>query len=143
MKRYIRPQETNDDIEAMYFCAVSARESIIASICHSKSLITASISSRDITRSMVRVKSSNVWSYAMNIRNHGDDVGDLYIQYKGDHGGKGDIYVYYDVPIKIFKKFVTAPSKGHWVWEYLRKNRVPYSKLTGDKRGKLPYAINH
>ena len=142
MKRYLHTADALSEIETVFFCSAYARNSILSSIRSEGSLITASISSRDITRSMVRVKSSNVWAYTINIKNHGDDKGDLYIQYKGDTGGKGDIYVYYDVPINIYKKLISAPSKGHWVWQYLRKNRVPYSKLTGDKRGKLPYAIN-
>lgn len=142
MKRYINSAKLNNDIDMILFCRASSRKSITSSVSSEGSLITASISSRDITRSMIRVKSSNVWSYTINIKNDGDETGDLYIQYKGDTGGKGDIYVYYDVPIRMYKKLITAPSKGHWVWQYLRKNRVPYSKLTGDKRGKLPYAIN-
>lgn len=102
--------------------------------------ITAA-SSRDLTRDMVRTKSSNIWSYRINVKNNRDKTGDMYIQFKGKNGGPDDIYVYYDVPIKIYKHFVSAPSKGHAFWKYIR-NVYKYSKLTGDKRGKLKNAIN-
>lgn len=113
--------------------------------CHSeyRNQITAAISSKDISKSMVRVKSSNVWAYNINVRKNGDTTGDIYVQFKNERGGPGDVYVYYNCPIRTYKKLVSAPSKGHAVWQYLRKPRVPYSKLTGDKRGKLPHAINH
>lgn len=103
--------------------------------------IQASISSRDITKSMVRVKSSNIWAYNLNVRDKKDQVGDLYIQFKGPKGGPEDVYVYYDVPIRVYKKLVAAPSKGHSFWQLIR-NTYRYSKLTGDKRGKLRNAIN-
>lgn len=96
---------------------------------------------KDATRNMVRVKSSNVWSYSINIKSAGDNVGDVYVQFKDKHGGPGDIYVYYDVPVKLWRKFITAPSKGNFVWRYLRNN-FWYSRLTGNKRGVLPNAIN-
>ena len=144
MKRYIRHKVSESlQIEAMYFCKTSARDEIEASILSSKCPIFAGISSKDITKSMVRVKSSNVWSYAINIRDRHDPVGDVYVQFKGDHGGPGDVYVYYDIPIRVWKKILSATSKGHAVWQYLRNNSNGYSKLTGDKRGKLPNAINH
>lgn len=143
MKRYIRPKVLEQlEIEAMYLCSTSARGAIAASIASNKLAIFAGISSKDITKSMVRVKSSNVWSYTINIRNRGDKVGDVYVQFKGDRGGPGDVYVLYDVPVNVYRKWVSAPSKGHFYWQYLRNN-YKYSKLTGDKRGKLPNAVNY
>lgn len=97
-------------------------------------------SSRDATRNLVRVKSSNVWSYGLDIQ-LGQNTGDLYVQFKNPSGGPGDVYQYFDFPVKVWKKFITAPSKGHFFWKYVRNN-YRYRKLTGDKRGKLPNAIN-
>lgn len=98
-------------------------------------------SSRDITKHMVRCRSSNVWSYAFDIDQDSNE-GTMYVQFKNAMGGAGDIYRYYEVPLKIYQKFVAAPSKGHSVWKYLRNN-FSYSKLTGDKRGKLKNAVNY
>lgn len=142
MKRYLRTNERLPDVEAVFFCETSAREKIIASILSSSTLILAGISSRDITKSMVRVKSSNIWSYTINIKDNKSKVGDVYVQFKGKRGGPGDVYVLYDVPVSVYRKWHSAPSKGHYYWQYLRNNYY-YSKLTGDKRGKLRNAINH
>lgn len=98
-------------------------------------------SARDITRNLVRVKSSNVWAYGVEIRDNKAKTGDVYVQFKGKNGGPGDVYVYFDVPITLWRKFISAPSAGHFVWKYLRNNFM-YSKLTGDKRGRLKNAIN-
>lgn len=97
-------------------------------------------SSRKVSDNLVRVKSSNVWSYGFDIQ-LGKNTGDLYVQFKGKSGGPGDVYEYFDFPVREWKKFITAPSKGHFFWKYVR-NKYRYRKLTGDKRGKLPNAIN-
>ena len=115
--------------------------SIFAQTNNQLETILAAISSRDITRDMVRVKSSNIWSYTININNKGDKVGNIFVQFKNNTGGPGDIYVLYDVPVTLYRRWITAPSKGHFYWKYLRNN-FKYSKLTGDKRGKLKNAIN-
>ena len=96
--------------------------------------------SREITDHLVRCRSSNIWGYGYDIQN-GENIGTLYVQFKGINGGPGDIYRYYDVPLKIYKKFVTSPSKGHSHWKLIR-NKYQYSKLTGDKLGKLKNAVN-
>jgi len=98
-------------------------------------------SSKKITDHMIRARSSNVWSYAFDI-DADSDIGTMYIQYKNARGGPGDIYRYYNVPAKIYRRFVAAPSKGHSVWKFLR-DKYQYSKLTGDKRGKLRNAVNN
>lgn len=103
--------------------------------------IFCAINTRDLTKDMVRVKSSNVWSISLNVKDRKNKTGDLLVQFKGKRGGPDDIYIYYDVPILLYRRFVTAPSKGHFLWRYIRNN-FKYSKLTGDKRGKLPNAIN-
>lgn len=98
-------------------------------------------SARDITKNLVRVRSSNVWAYGIEIKDAKKGVGDVYVQFKGKNGGQGDLYRYYNVEIRTWRKFLSAPSKGHFVWQYLRNNYL-YSKLTGNKRGVLPNAVN-
>ena len=103
--------------------------------------ITAAISSRDITKDMVRVKSSNIWSYNINIRNN-DNVGDVYVQFKSSRGGPGDIYVYYDVPVRTYRRWHSAPSKGHFLWQEIR-GKFRFAKLTGDKKTKQPGGVDY
>lgn len=105
-----------------------------------KSKITAaSWSPQEIQRKLIRVtNSSNVWAYAYNI-SEGKNLGTLYIQFKGKNGGPGDLYQYYDVPVNVYRKWITAPSKGHFFWANIRDVYL-YRKLTGDKRGKLQNA---
>lgn len=90
---------------------------------------------------LMRVKSSNVWAIGIEVNDKDRRQGNLYVQFKGKNGGPGDVYRYYDVPITLYRKFISAPSAGHFVWKYLRNN-FQYSKLTGNRRGKLPNAIN-
>ena len=101
---------------------------------------TSHKSSREVSKNLVRVKSSNIWSYGVQTE-LGTNTCDLYVQFKNPSGGPGDVYQYFDFPIRAWKKFITAPSKGHFFWKYVRNN-YRYRKLTGDKRGKLPNAIN-
>lgn len=103
-----------------------------------KKIVTAATSSRDFIKKLIKVKSSNMWSYAFEPKD--DNIGTMIIQFKGSNGGPDDIYMYYDVPSKLWRKFVAAPSKGHFFWEHIR-NVFKYSKLTGDKRTKLPNGI--
>ena len=106
-----------------------------------RNTITAAISSRNITEKLLRVKSSNVWAYGIYIDSPDDETGDVVAQFKEADGGPGDIYMYLDVPIEVYRKWVTAPSKGHYFWQHIR-NKYKYRKLTGDKLGKLPNAVN-
>ena len=106
-----------------------------------KTAVQAAITTRDLAKNLVRVKSSNVWAYTINIRDRKDKVGDVLAQFKGPKGGPGDIYLYYDVPINLWRRWLAAPSKGHFFWQYIR-NAFSYRKLTGDKKGKLKNAIN-
>ena len=107
-----------------------------------KQAITAGITTRDIAKDMIRVKSSNLWAYAMNIHGKSDDIGDVYVQFKNNTGGPGDVYVYYDVPVKVYRRWHSAPSKGHYFWQYIRNN-FKYAKLTGDKLTKLKNGVNY
>ena len=95
-------------------------------------------STRDFIKKLIRVKSSNLWSYAFQPKDY--NKGDMLIQFKGANGGPDDIYIYYDVPSKLWQKFVAAPSKGHAFWVFFRNN-FKYAKLTGDKRTHLPNGI--
>ena len=97
-------------------------------------------SSKDFSKNLVRVKSSNVWAYGYDAQ-IGKKTADLYVQFKSKNGGPGDVYLYFDVPLNVWRKFITAPSKGHFFWKNIR-NSYRYRKLTGDKRGKLANAIN-
>lgn len=104
-------------------------------------VITCAISSRDLTRNMVRVKSSNIWAYNINIKHQNDPTGDVIVQFKGKNGGPDDIYMYMDVPVKVYRQWHSAPSKGHYFHVNIRNN-YKYRKLTGDRRGKLKNAVN-
>lgn len=98
----------------------------------------SNFTTRDFIKKLIRVKSSNLWSYAYQPKDN--NKGDMLIQFKGVNGGPDDIYIYYDVPAKIWQKLVASPSKGHAFWQYIR-NVFKYAKLTGDKRTKLPNGI--
>lgn len=103
--------------------------------------VLAAINTKDLSKNLVKVRSSNVWAYGLNIKDRKDKTGDLVVQFKNKNGGAGDVYIYYDVPIVVYRRWQSAPSKGHYFWVYIRNN-FKYSKLTGDKRGKLANAIN-
>lgn len=96
------------------------------------------MSTKDMMSKMLRVKSSNMWSYAFQPKDY--NTGTMLIQFKGAKGGPEDVYVYYDVPNKLWQKFVAAPSKGAFFWRHIR-NVFKYGKLTGDKRTKLPNGV--
>lgn len=128
--------EDNIDFDESIF------SSIVMTAISDRLSIFATINTRNLAKSLSRVKSSNVWAYGINIRNRKDKTGDVLVQFKAKNGGAGDIYIYYDVPKTIFNRWQSAPSKGHYFWVYIRNN-FKYSKLTGDKTGKLKNAINH
>ena len=115
----------------MSFCETSGRQPIMAAI-----------SAKDITRNMVRVKSSNIWSYTINGRDGQDSkLGDVYVQFKGKYGGPGDVYVFYDVPVKIYRQLLSSNSKGH-AFFLIFFGKYSYAKLTGDKRTKRRGGVN-
>lgn len=124
MKRWLKY-----DIEATFMIDSSYRTSILAST-----------TSRDLMKGIVRVKSSNIWGYNINVKDK-NNFGDVIVQFKGENGGPGDVYLYYDVPVRVYRRWHSAPSKGHYFWRYIRNN-YQYSKLTGNKRGKLRNAVN-
>lgn len=104
--------------------------------------VTAAINVKNLASQLFRVKSSNVWAYRLFLRDRHDKTGDLIVQFKHKDGGAGDVYIYYDVPFMVFRRWQATQSKGHYFWKYIR-NYYKYSKLTGDKMGKLKNAVNH
>ena len=148
-KRYRSKQYDFNHVEklvtdAEYFMQKSGMDSTIFSYHTSldEKNITAKVKKDRITDKLVRTKSSNIWAYGINIADQKSGVGNMYLQFKGKTGGPDDIYIYYDVPVRTYRRFITAPSKGHFFWKYIR-NVFQYSKLTGNKHGVLPNAINN
>lgn len=95
---------------------------------------------KDFAKKLKNVDSSNIWSYAFQPK---DNVfGDMLVQFKSRDGGPGDIYIYYNVPNKLWHRFYLARSKGGFFWQYIRNNmKIKYAKLTGDKRTHLPHGL--
>lgn len=89
----------------------------------------------DLVKNLVRVKSSNIWGYNINIKDK-NNFGDVIVQFKGKNGGPDDVYIYYDVPIRVYRRWQSSPSKGHYFWVNIR-DRYRYAKLTGDKTTKM------
>ena len=104
--------------------------------------VTAAINVRNLASQLFRVKSSNIWAYRLFMRDRHDKTGDLIVQFKDKNGGAGHVYIYYDVPFMIFRNWQATQSKGHYFWKHIRPY-FKYSKLTGDKIGKLKNAVNH
>ena len=104
--------------------------------------IMAAINTKNLAQNLVRVRSSNVWAIGFNVRNQGDNVGDLIMQFKEKNGGAGDLYIYYNVSLKDYRRLIGSTSVGHQFWVAIRNN-YSYSKLSGNKRGVLPNAINN
>ena len=122
--------DTMPDILCVTFISSSERQKVYAAL-----------NTSNFSNNLSRVKSSNVWSIGLNIKNRKDKTGDLLVQFKSKSGGPGDVYMFYDVPPTLYRKWQSAPSKGHFFWKYIR-NYYKYSKLTGDKHGKLPNAVS-
>lgn len=58
----------------------------------------------------------------------------LWVRFMGN-----DVYTYYDVPLNVYRGFWSAPSKGHYFWEKIRKNKhIKYQKLTASLHW-IPY----
>ena len=120
---------------------ISTRRSIlIRPGSHRLPVFSAREGNRRIQDQIIRVKSSNVWGYAAKIDSADSKTCTVFIQFKDDRGGPGDIYAYYDVPVVVYQRMHGAPSKGHYFWKYIRNNYL-YSKLTGDKRTKLANGV--
>lgn len=99
-----------------------------------RSNVMAAVSSRDVAKNLVRVKSSNIWAYGIDLSgNPKSPTADVVVQFKSRDGGPGDIYMYYDVPKTLYRKWQGSPSKGHYFWQYIR-GKFDSRKLTGDKK---------
>ena len=118
-------------LENIAFTSTSDRKSVLAAI-----------NTKNLADNLVRCKSSNVWAYGMNIKDKKDKTGDLLMQFKDKNGGPSDLYIYFDVPVTVYRRLQSAPSVGRFFWQYIR-NVYSYSKLSGNKRGVLPNAINN
>lgn len=102
--------------------------------------ITCAISSRDMSSQLIKTKSSNIDSFGMNIRDRHDKTGDVVVKFKATKTSPSDMYIYYDVPVKLWKQWLTTTSKGHFFWKFIRNN-FTYRKLTGDKKTHLPNGL--
>ena len=74
----------------------------------------------------VPVESSNVESFAYDMQNQF-----LYVRFLPSGSGdfaNGSMYVYYSVEAEIYQQFLQAPSKGQFVWRFLR-DRYDYARL--------------
>lgn len=131
---YVERMLSINGIETAELVSVDSNEILYGTPIFAKS----NFSTRDFIKKLIRVKSSNLWSYAYQPKD--TQKGDVLIQFKGAQGGPDDIYIYYDVPAKVWQGFVGAPSKGRFFWQHIR-NAVKYAKLTGDKRTHLPNGI--
>ena len=117
-------------------------ENVTLTALSDRKAVLAAINTKNLAKNLVRCKSSNVWAYGMNIKDRKDKTGDMIMQFKDKNGGAGNVYIYYDVPVTLYRRLQSAPSVGHFFWVYIRNN-FKYSKLTGNKRGVLPNAINN
>ena len=103
--------------------------------------IEAAKSSRDLANLIQRTRSSNIWGFGFNVTDDtGEGSGDLVMQFREPNGGGGAIYQYFDVPIRLYRNLLRAPSKGAFFWKHIRNN-FTYRKLTGDRKTKLAHGI--
>lgn len=73
-------------------------------------------------------KSSNIEGMAYKAEKE-----QLWIMFKG-----GDVYTYYDVPLKIAKGLYNAGSKGKYFWKKIRKNpKIKYQRVSASLRRRL------
>jgi hypothetical protein len=75
-----------------------------------------------VTGEMVRVQSSNVYSIGYDLNTH-----TLYVRFLVERisdgrvtRSPGSLYGYRNVTPEEFLDFLSAPSKGNWVWDHLR-----------------------
>lgn len=47
-------------------------------------------------------------------------IGELGKTVTNERGGRGSLYAYYDVPVRVFERMKLAASKGEFVWKELR-----------------------
>ena len=76
-----------DNIE--YDDTAFVRTAVIS--CKDRKAVMAAVNTKNLAKDMVRVRSSNVWSYGLNIKDRKDKTGDLLVQFKNKNGGAGDV----------------------------------------------------
>ena len=135
---HITYDSINDMIQAVEATIIKCHQSVFSK----RVPVKAAINVKNLASQLFRTKSSNVWAYRLFQRDRHDRTGDLLVQFKHKGGGPGDVYIYYDVPFMVFRNWQATQSKGHYFWKHIR-NYYKYSKLTGDKIGKLKNAVNH
>lgn len=96
---------------------------------------------------MYDVTSSNVHSIGMRIDEPSSRTGQLFIRFLGgdsqNRAGLGSMYEYRDVPVDLFREFLSAASKGTFVWDHIRVrgtvsgHRFSY-ELVGITEGYVP-----
>ena len=72
---------------------------------------------------MIPVESSNVESFGYDDANQV-----LYVRFMAKGNSPSTLYWYSGVEPDIYQAFFNAPSKGQFVWRYLR-NRYEYGKM--------------
>lgn len=65
--------------------------------------------------SMIPVMSSNVESFGFDEENM-----TLYVRFLAKGNSPGSLYAYFNVEPDIYQEMFNAPSKGQFVWRYLR-----------------------
>lgn len=69
------------------------------------------------------VGSSNIESFGYD-----SEERSLYVRFNGSKGGPSSLYKYIGVEPEVFDQFMDAPSKGKFVFGYL-KNRYEYQRV--------------
>jgi len=72
---------------------------------------------------MIPVESSNVQSFGYD-----DENRILYVRFLAKSTSPSTLYAYYDVEPETYDQFFMAPSKGKFVWQFLR-DRYEYARL--------------
>jgi hypothetical protein len=73
---------------------------------------------------MIDVMSSNVESFGYDEENM-----ILYVRFLAKGNNPSSLYAYYDVGPDIYQAMFESPSKGQFVWQYLR-DRYTYQRLS-------------
>lgn len=60
----------------------------------------------------------------------------LWVRFKDN-----SVYTYFNIPFSVYRGFISSPSKGHYFWEKIRRNKkIQYQKLTASLRW-IPYNV--
>lgn len=73
-----------------------------------------------VTGEMIETpESTNVYAFGFDNPTHS-----LFVRFRdnrpGGSGAAGALYIYHNVPARLFMTFIQASSKGNWVWDNLR-----------------------